>query len=93
MLKIPPFYRLKMSYPAYSIIAESHVSSKNNKMLRTVRLPKTPAKTDKVPNAHIILENHIGGFVCFKKVKNLQPELKQINTVPAINIAFLISLP
>jgi hypothetical protein len=62
-------------------------------MLRTVRLPKTPAKTDNVPIAHIMLENQIDGFVCFKKVKNLQPELKQINTVAAINNPFLISFP
>jgi hypothetical protein len=53
-------------YPTYPILAENHVSSKNNKMLRTVRLPKTPAKTDKVPRAHIILENQIEGFVYFK---------------------------
>jgi hypothetical protein len=53
-------------YQTYPILAENHISSKNNKMLRTVRLPKTPAKTDKVPSAHIILENQIEGFVCFK---------------------------
>ncbi len=53
-------------YPTYPILAENHISSKNNKMLRTIRLPKTPAKTDKVPRAHIILENQIEGFVYFK---------------------------
>ncbi len=62
-------------------------------MLSTVRLPKTPAKTDKVPIAHIILENQADALVCFKKVKNLQPDPKQINTVPAINNGFLISFP
>ena len=62
-------------------------------MLRTIRLPKTPAKTDKVPSAHIRLENQIEGFVCFKKVKNLQPEPKQTNTEPTMNNAFLIFFP
>ena len=49
-----------------------------------------PAKTDKVPIAHITLENQADGFVYFKKVKNRQPEPKQTSAVPAINNGFRI---